>query len=193
MGSIEALCVDLCHISGRVEQERKPSDPGEELHLTDFLDILRNLFGEMKPQEEVYLAARVDENGGIHAVEENDNILRDLLGIETNLQASGRKGILRMPSSASIHLETDDTKLRPEMSERTMLDSTIFLKGLKADLSEDWDTAVGNNRDVFQRKFAVLQTQLARDLPDYILRENDRVIQKLTAGPHDGIDDPVRT
>lgn len=158
-----------------------------------FTNILRDLFRDLKPQVEVYLAARVDENGGIQVVEENDDILRDLLGIETNLQSSGRKGILRISSSASLHLETDDTKLRPDVSERTMLNSTIFLKDLKADLREDWETAVGNNRDVFQRKFAVLQTQLERDLPDYIHRENDRVIQKLTAGPHDGIDDPVRS
>jgi hypothetical protein len=96
-----------------------------------------------------------------------------------------------MTSLVSIQSEANNNKTRPDVSERTMLNSAITLKELKADLHEDWRTAVKNNMDVFQRKFSVLQKQLERDLPDFIHEESDRVIRKLRAGPHDRIYDDV--
>lgn len=149
------------------------------------------MFHDFKPQEEAFIEAKVCERGGVRVVQEHDSMLRDLLEIEYNLQSPRRKGIVRMTSSTSVLTDAVDTKLRPDISERTMQNSTTFLKDLKSDLREDWKTAVGRNMTVFQRKFAVHQRQLQEELSVVIHEENNRIIRHMSAGPHERIRNEV--
>lgn len=137
------------------------------------------------------MEAKVDERGGVERVQDNDRLLQELLEYEHNIQSSRHKGIVRMSSSMSMLPDPNDAKLRPDISERTMQNSTVFLKDLKDDLQEDWKTSVEKNMTVFQRKYDLHERQV-KELSFVIHEENNRIIRKLSAGPHDRIYDEVR-
>ena len=123
-------------------------------------------------------------------MQESDGLLQELLGYEHNIQASRHKGIVRMSSSMSMLPDPNDPKLRPEISERTMQNSTVFLKDLKDDLDEDWKTSVDKNMTVFQRKYDLHERQV-KELSVVIHEENNRTIRELSIGLHDLINDEV--
>lgn len=153
------------------------------------------MFLDLKPQEEQYVAAKVEECGGAELVQGNDAILRELLEYENNVESARVKTLVRMNSNLSTWRNFPGTeplsKLRPDISERTTQQSAAFLKDIKNDLREDWRTAVDKNMTVFERKFEVHQRQLQDDLASMIHEHNSRIIRKLSAGPHDRIRDQV--
>lgn len=153
------------------------------------------MFQDMKPRDEQYIEAKIKERGGPELVQEDDDVLRELLEFENSIENAKRKTVVRTNSNS--HFPRDlptfeqDTKLRPDMSERTTQHSALFIKDLKKDLNEDWKSAVDRNMLIFERKFAVHQHQLRDNLSSVIHEENNRVIRKLSAGPHDKIRDKV--
>ena len=150
---------------------------------------LREVFQELKPQEEVFMDARIDERGGAEYVQENDAILRELLEFEYTIESARFKG---RPDATSVVIEQpSNAKLRPDISERTMQNAAVFLKDLKDDLQEDWKTSLERNMTVFKRKFAIHQNRLKKGLSLVIQAENNRVIEQLIAGPHDRINNEV--
>lgn len=159
--------------------------------LSEHTKILLAMFRELRPQEETFMEAKVDERGGVERVQDNDRLLQELLEYEHNIQSSRHKGIVRMSSSMSMLPDPNDAKLRPDISERTMQNSTVFLKDLKDDLQEDWKTSVEKNMTVFQRKYDLHERQV-KELSFVIHEENNRIIRKLSAGPHDRVYDEVR-
>lgn len=156
--------------------------------LSEHTKILHAMFRDLRPQEEAFIEAKIGERGGSERVQESDRLLQELLEYEHNIQASRHKGIVRMSSSMSMLPDPNDPKLRPEISERTMQDSTVFLKDLKDDLDEDWKTAVDKNMTVFQRKYDLHERQV-KELSVVIHEENNRTIRELSIGPHDMIND----
>lgn len=158
--------------------------------LVALVDLLQRALHELKPPEEALMEAKVVERGGSRFVERSDSALRELLEFDYSLESSRIKGIFHLPSSSNLQLDTD-TKLRPDMSERTMLNATVILNDVKDGLQEELDTALQNNMIVFQRKFALQRSRLQEDLSAVIHEGSDRVIQELRAGPHEAIHDEV--
>ncbi|EKM56765.1 uncharacterized protein PHACADRAFT_172445 [Phanerochaete carnosa HHB-10118-sp] len=157
-------------------------------NLVVLVSLLQSALHELKSPEEILMEAKVDERGGPLSVQHNDSALRELLEFDYSLESLRNKGIRRIWSAPNLQLDVDDAKLRPDMSERTMLNSAVVLNDVKDGLQEDWETALQRNMVVFQRKFA-LQRRLQEDLSAIIHEGNDRVIQELRTGPHDGIYD----
>lgn len=149
---------------------------------------IQKMFGQLRPREELLMEAKVLSQGGAARAQASDNALQELLELEYNLESSRSKGrrvqMTRLQSTLSV-TTTKDITMSPDMSERRMLEYNMSIKDLRKDLRQDWDTAVERNMSVFQRKFDL---QL-RDLSLVIRRENSRVIHRLTAGPHDEIQD----
>ena len=160
--------------------------------LAEHTKILHAMFRELRPQEEAFMEAKIDERGGVDRVKDNDGLLQELLEYEHNINSSRHKGIIRMSSSMSVLPDPNDPKLRPDISERTMQNSTVFLKDLKDDLKEDWKTSVEKNMTVFQRKYDLHERQV-KELSAVIHEGNNHIICELSAGPHDGIYDKVST
>ena len=52
--------------------------------------------------------------------------------------------------------------------------------------------AIKKNLEVFELKFKMQQRELAEEMRRMVHHEGDRVIEAVTAGPHDRIIDPVR-
>ncbi|GJE98690.1 hypothetical protein PsYK624_149250 [Phanerochaete sordida] len=156
--------------------------------LVALVSLLQRALHELKPPEEALMEAKVVERGGSRFVERSDSALRELLEFDYSLESSRIKGIFHSPSSSNLQLDTD-TKLRPDISERTMLNSTTILNDVKDGLQEELDTALQNNMVIFQRKFALQRSRLQEDLSAVIHEGSDRVIQELRAGPHEAIHD----
>lgn len=142
------------------------------------------MFREFQPQDEVSLAAKVEEKGGVDYVRAHDTILRELSHYEDSIKSARLKATSKLDGNASSASANRDryTKLRPEISERGS-----NLDNLKNDLHEDVKTAVARNMEVFELKFDLHKRQLQEGLFDVIHEDNDRVLQKLDAGPHDRI------
>ncbi|THH02008.1 hypothetical protein EW026_g787 [Hermanssonia centrifuga] len=149
-------------------------------------DMLHMVFKEFKPQDEASLAAKVDEKGGADYVQGNDMILRELLAYEDSIMLANQNATSKIEASRAEQFSNTEiyAKLRPDMNEQITRQSS--LKDLKNDLGEDWKTAVDRNMQVFQRKFSFRKKQL-QELSLVIHEENDRIIQELSAGPHDTI------
>lgn len=152
---------------------------------------VRDMFQEMKPREEQFIEARINDKGGPEHVQEDDDVLRELLEFENSIEGAKQKTAARVSSyphfSRDLPTFEQDTKLRPDMSERTTQHSALYIKDLKKDLREDWKSAVDRNMLIFERKFTVHQQQLRDNLTSMIHEENNRMIRKLSAGPHDRI------
>ncbi|KAI0340329.1 hypothetical protein BDW22DRAFT_412068 [Trametopsis cervina] len=181
---ILALGINTTTVLNRVRSTVETLD-GRMIHMSE---ILRELFRSFKSQEELYIASKVEEKGGLQLVQENDVVLRELLELESYVELAKGKSFARPLADGILGHDSMDAeqsaKLRPEASERTTQRSALFLKDLKHNLDEDWNAAVDRNMVVFERKFT-MQQQLA----SMIHKENDRVIQNLSAGPHDRIRD----
>ena len=63
---------------------------------------------------------------------------------------------------------------------------------MKQELAETTREALERTRELFMGKFKLLDERFTQQLHGVARREGDRVIEALTAGPHDGILDPVR-
>ncbi len=152
--------------------------------------MLHMVFKEFKPQDEASLAAKVDEKGGADYVQGNDMILRELLAYEDSIMLANQNATSKIEASRAEQFSNTEiyAKLRPDMNEQITRQSS--LKDLKNDLGEDWKTAVDRNMQVFQRKFSFRKKQL-QELSLVIHEENDRIIQELSAGPHDTIHNKV--
>ncbi len=155
--------------------------------------MLRAVFTEFKPQDEASLAAKVEEKGGTDYVQGNDTILRELLAYENTIVLANHNATSKVDATSAFTEQLSNAeqyaKLRPDISERSVQRSS--LRELKSDLGEDWKTAVDSNMKVFQRKFTIHKRQLQKELSYVIHEENERVIQKLSAGPHDRIQNEV--
>ena len=62
----------------------------------------------------------------------------------------------------------------------------------KAEVCQDWDTALQSNLQAFEGKFKLYHDQLEANLHRYMHEESDRVISEVTKGPHNLIRDPAR-
>ena len=152
---------------------------------------VRAIFEEMKPREEQYIVAKIRERGGTAVVQQDDNALRELLEFENCIEFAKQKTAKRVSSHGNSLRDVpsfeQDAKLRRDKCERTTQHSSRFIMNLKKDLSEDWSSAVDRNMLVFDKKFTVHQQQLRDNLSCMIHQENNRIIRKLSAGPHDRI------
>ena len=141
---------------------------------------LLELFKQMTPAEEVNLARRVDAKGGPQVVQGDDAILKDLLDSEP------------LADDRTHAQESKATGKSQASGKSTPGKSSYSVRDLKQELHEDWGTAVKNNMEVFEGKFALQQRQLREELSKFIRDENDRILDNINSGPHDLIKQKVR-
>ena len=162
--------------------------------VTDFLDrvdvvtrLLHGVYQELQPEDEVTLATKVEERGGVDAVKKNDVALRELLRCEDNIETANRKSTTKFDETAPTAPTSDNlyVKLRPELSERTAYKSDLAL--LKNDLHEDVSIAVEINMEAFERRFDLHTKQLQEELSEAIHEGNNQVMVHLKSGPHDRV------
>ena len=65
------------------------------------------------------------------------------------------------------------------------------LRKLKEELVDSPEISIQKNSEVFERRFRILQRDIAADMNKIVEREGDRVIDTVLAGPHEKILDPV--
>ena len=65
------------------------------------------------------------------------------------------------------------------------------LRKLKEELVDSPEISIQKNSEVFERRFKILQRDIAVDMNKIVEREGDRVIDTVLAGPHEKILDPV--
>jgi len=66
------------------------------------------------------------------------------------------------------------------------------LAEIQHEISDDPTRAIEKNAEFFNRKFDIQRRQIEEDVARAVRREGDRIIDAVTAGPHDRIVDPVR-
>ena len=116
------------------------------------------------------IMARVGDKGGEAVVLENDRLLKELLdlyrGTDGAVESSGLRG-------------------RRDVA-------TVGIEDLKLEIREDIEIAVERNAETFSRKYEMQRKLIIDELSRVVHREGDRIIDAVTAGPHDRIIDPVR-
>ena len=149
--------------------------------------LLHGVYRDLQPEDEVTLAAKVAEKGGVDAVKKDDLALRELLRCEDNIKAANLKSTTKFDETVPSGLAGDGiyVKLRPEISERTAYKSDLSC--LKDDLHEDVATAVDSNMEAFERKFDLHTRQLHQELYEAIHEGNNQVMMHLKSGPHERI------
>lgn len=135
------------------------------------------MFAQLTPPDEAYLARRVNMRGGAKRVMEDDLLLREFMD-----EDSDQNNRAHLDSGGSKHATTAQSKPR----------STYTLADLHDELREDSDVAIRKNFETFQGKFALQQRQLQEELTKVIREENNRILDAVTAGPHDLIKHEVR-
>lgn len=149
--------------------------------------LLHGVYRELQHEDEVTLAAKIEEKGGVDAVKRDDTALRELLRCEDNIEAANLKSTTKFDETAPALRASENfyVKLRPEISERTAYKSDLSL--LKNDLHEDVSIAVDSNKEAFERKFDLHTRQLQEELYEAIHESNNQVMKHLKSGPHERI------
>lgn len=70
-------------------------------------------------------------------------------------------------------------------------DSNTEYKDLWKELQESPKTAIERNFDIFKRKFEMQKKEIVEEIDKLVVRESDRVIESVLAGPHEKILDRV--
>ena len=135
----------------------------------DRMDVMLAYFQTCMAPEYKEMATRINDRGGIQAVMDNERLLKELVdarGVsESTAEVRGAHGHRR--------------------------EVAFDMEELRAELKEDVEMAMEKNSHTFSRKFEMQRKQIVDELTKAIHREGDRIIDAVTAGPHDRIIDPV--
>ena len=142
--------------------------------------MLKEMFSRLTPNSERALAERVQKEGGIDTVQNNDQLLRTLL--QTSPANAQERGVSSAPSRGG-------QKNAPKRSTKPR--ETYTLSDLKEELRENQDDALKNHLNAFERRFEMHQRQFKEEIERLVRDGNDRVIDAVTRGPHDLINHPV--
>lgn len=130
------------------------------------LDVVLDMFAVLVSPEQRQFGEVVRSRGGPAAVVADDHALEDLM------RAKG---------------SNDGHEVGPEHARQ----QSYSLEALKAELFDIPESAVRKNFELFQRKFAMQQRELADETHGVIVHESDWVINTVLSGPHDKIKDRV--
>ncbi|PIL33826.1 hypothetical protein GSI_03532 [Ganoderma sinense ZZ0214-1] len=138
------------------------------------VDVLLAIFPRILSPEQQELAALVEKKGGPRVVMGDNDALVELLkfrpavALDQDKRSGGREGA----ESHNGHLGGGD------------------LAAVKQELFDSPESAVKKNLEAFERKFDLQHKALMDNFGAVVSHEGDRVIQAVTAGPHDRIIDP---
>ncbi len=148
-------------------------------------------FSRMRSPEELRLAEVVRSKGGVDAVKNNDAVLRELFKAEKPPTHSKGTPVASAAGNAKALQGGDGTKDQ-RVSDKSVQRSEYTFSDFKVELREDWDTALQSNLEAFEGKFRLFYDQLEASLHRYMQEESNRVIEEVTKGPHNLIQEPVR-
>ncbi|KAI1783152.1 hypothetical protein LXA43DRAFT_1187180 [Ganoderma leucocontextum] len=137
------------------------------------IDMVLAVFSKVVSPEQQELAALVQKKGGPTAVMGDNDALEELLkfrpatALDQVKPSSGRDGV-----EHNSHQDGDD------------------LAAVKQDLFDSPELAIQKNWEVFERKFDLQHKALMANIGGMVQHQGDRVIEAVTAGPHDRIVDP---
>lgn len=109
------------------------------------------------------------KNKGIESTFKDDNVVKELLAYEAKISSSQ---------------DTD--------THRVSKNEDISASELHREISENPDTAIKTNAELFDRKFEIQRRHIEADVARAVRREGDRIISAVTSGSHDRIIDSVR-
>ncbi|KAI0826090.1 hypothetical protein BC629DRAFT_47848 [Irpex lacteus] len=146
-------------------------------------------FSQMRSPEELRLAEVVRSKGGVDAVKNNDAVLRELFKAEKPPTHSKGTPVASAAGNAKALQGGDGTKDQ-RVSDKSVQRSEYTFSDFKVELREDWDTALQSNLEAFEGKFRLFYDQLEASLHRYMQEESNRVIEEVTKGPHNLIQEP---
>ncbi|TFK85020.1 hypothetical protein K466DRAFT_647032 [Polyporus arcularius HHB13444] len=136
--------------------------------IQDRMDTMLQFFQTVVSPEQKEITARVRDKGGEAAVLENDRLLKELLDLYRGADGA---------------VETSGMRGRRDVA-------VVSIEDLRLEIREDVELAVEKNAETFSRKFEMQRKLIVDELSRVVHREGDRIIDAITAGPHDRIIDP---
>lgn len=136
-------------------------------------------FSEMRPWNERQIALAVADAGDIEDIKRDDHALRKLF--ETHERFPGRTSA---PSGANLGS-------RPDSDGSSKQSRQASFERFKVELNQDITATLQANFMQFQEQLISFQNKLSTDLQDFIRRENNRLVDKISDGPHVHIHDKV--
>jgi len=143
------------------------------------MDRLLQIFQNFVPPEQQELARYIETKGGIQALQENDEVLKQVYQYEKKIA----------PVETSLAPAASDI-LSSGGSRKSRVPQETTLDDLREDLLTSPDDAIIKNKAIFEKKFNIHSRQLIAEFNHTVAREGDRIIKALTSGPYDRIIDP---
>lgn len=144
------------------------------------MDRLLHIFQNFVSPEQQELAWYIETKGGISALKESDDVLKQVYEYEEK--------IAPMESSltpAATNILSSGGLRESRVPQETALDH------LREDILTPPDDAIKRNKTIFQQKFNMHSRELAAEFNRTVHREANRIIDAVTSGPWDRIIDPV--
>lgn len=130
------------------------------------IDDMKSFFAQILKSEQANMLKRIEEMGGSQKVMQNKKLIKEL---SPDLDSKGSAAAGNKPGNSS----------------------TSEIDEVQEDLKTDPETLIAKNLEVFHRKFEVQARQIIDEVDRIVQRQGDRIINAITAGPHDRIKDPA--
>ncbi|KAL0577140.1 hypothetical protein V5O48_004854 [Marasmius crinis-equi] len=136
--------------------------------------VIETVFERMQPSKDRDIAAFVQSKGGRQAGDPDDQLLKDVIKYEQQLQRKDEKGIVNPKGGPQQHTEMLTT-----------------LDKFKEELKKDIDIILKENTELFEKRFDAVEFRL-KEVKGVIIRESDRVIETILAGVGQGPQERIR-
>ena len=136
------------------------------------MEVIIEILKKFVTPEQKQLAVHVELEGG-KAIIDNEKAMKKLSDLEASISA---------PTSMSA----------PAGMEKDRSAKEFDLAEIQHEIRDDPTEAIEKNAEFFNRKFDIQTRQIQEDIERTVRRQGDRVIEAITAGPHERIVDPVR-
>ncbi|PIL33838.1 hypothetical protein GSI_03544 [Ganoderma sinense ZZ0214-1] len=140
------------------------------------LSMLLEIFPRIVSPEQQELAALVKKKGGPEKILGDNDVLEGLLAFKPTTALDRNK---RGSGAGQDGAERNGHQ-----------DEAVDLPAVKQELFDSPESAIKKNWEAFERRFNLQEKRLTDNLAKIVRRDGDRVIQAVTAGPHDRILDP---
>jgi hypothetical protein len=138
-------------------------------------------FEKMREPEEARILEDVNLKGGVKAVRDNDDKLRQIL----SNQGKSANVVKTEETNSKLAL-TSSAAMMQYNSKANMEAYNYSFENLKKDLQEDWKAALESNRKAFDNRFELFSKQV-----DDLITDVKWIKNAASKGPHDLIRDQV--
>jgi hypothetical protein len=154
------------------------------------MKLLLSAFEKFASPEQQEMQSLIYKHGGVNYVRNNDKVLKQLLQESSHLVEKGEETLRPSQSAAVSSAAPGGGQTGSSGGGSNNNNKTLTVEAIRTELSENLDSVLDRNFEIFNRKFEIQKRQISEEIAKVVNREGDRIIEAVTTGPHDRILDP---